>query len=340
MNKISKNNIEATNWIDSVADAKGKADTPEVGLPGAVNVAKKVTANTINSECERIEKIASSKKEHVFCINGTWDAETKSYLKEYAIACGLDKDKIVEVSKKQIVASASRKKEADKIAKEAMTKTASTKENALQNEIEGILGDPFKINEKLEDDRNIHEEWEKVSTAKTLSDKPSTSGINALRGGEDYNANFVHQSGLNQNSILDPEKLDRLAESDLVDNGEKIRQEKAKILEERQAEQQKVRDDLVSEAEQELSIMTIGNVFPTESLNAQSGIQGEMGGKLLDVDSVPEKTEGEMIKEMNVENKAKIQRPKEEDRSWEKIDTNVRTISDDFGEELSKILGK
>lgn len=342
MTKISKNDLLNVNWMDSL-DPKVKSSNETISLKFPVCVSSVVDEKTIDSECSRIEKIASSNNDNIFYINGTWDDDVKSHLKEYALACGIKRDKIVEASKEQIIATKRSIVEAQK--EKEMLKVASTQTDVEVNpeveKISNVLKDPFKIDEKLDDDRNIHEDWEKISYAQILKDKPTTSGINAIRGGEDYNKNHSHKSANNQNSIFDSGKIEALANSEDVDVGQRIRQEKEEILQSRLSDQQKDRDAKLAEATEELSIMTIGNVFPTESLVAQPGIRGEMGGSLMDADSIPDQTKGEMLREINQEKTASIQRPKEEkDRSWEKVDNNIRTISDDFGEELSKLMGK
>lgn len=341
--KISKSSLNNSSWMAELGKTSSvKKIEP---LTSSVCISKNVTSQTIHNVCSHIEEIAEDPS-CSFCINGTWDDDVKSYLREYAIACGLDRSRIVEASKEQIELTLQNIKES-KREKEALSKYASKEvqevqeeSNELADSLSNVMSDPFKIDEKLADDRNIHEDWEQISYAKNLKDKPSTKGINAIRGGENYNESPEYKGASNQNSILEPNKIEDLFNSETMDVGERIRQEKGEILKERMDAQQKDRDASLTEASEQLSIMTIGNVFPTESLTAQTGIKGRMGGSLMDFESIPEKTEGEMFKEMQQEKTSSIQREKKSDRSWEKVDNNVRSISEDFVKDLERLMGK
>ena len=91
-------------------------------------------------------------------------------------------------------------------------------------------------------------------------------------------------------------------------------------------------------------IIPTGSVFPTESLNANTGLnnpssQGGIYSK-FDLASIPDQTVGEKIASQNKEYKESIQRPKTQD-DWEKpCKQSYRSISDSFGQELAALLNK
>ena len=77
-------------------------------------------------------------------------------------------------------------------------------------------------------------------------------------------------------------------------------------------------------------------VFPTESMNAQPGIRGEV----FDFTSVPELTDGEKLKTANEERKQHIQGKTKEKHQFSAEKAPTVSISDSFSEELKKHLGK
>ena len=75
-------------------------------------------------------------------------------------------------------------------------------------------------------------------------------------------------------------------------------------------------------------------VFPTESLNAQPGIKGEV----FDYSKLPEKTAGELLKEQNEDRRKQIRGESKPKHEFNIAKNSTRSISDDFSGELKKFL--
>jgi hypothetical protein len=89
-------------------------------------------------------------------------------------------------------------------------------------------------------------------------------------------------------------------------------------------------------------IIPKGNVFPTEVMNAQPGLNNSSSqmGIYSDFDpaELPEKTKGEMLAEANEERRKSIQ-GEAKDKEWSSDGKSAaRGISDTFGDELKKHL--
>lgn len=313
-------------WALENKETKDFADKDAVSLESIERVAKmkdEITSDELVVEKEIVEKCASSKSHYFY--NDCWSKEAKQELKEYAIACNMDMSKFKSVDTIGFNNKYAGTKQ--------MIKTAST---TIQ------LGDPFKIDEKLASSRDRVSsrdksgEWKaNVSKELKLSEKPSMSGIVPVRGGEDYNANSEPKVARGQNSIMNPSAIETLAESSEEDTGKRLRRENEERSNSRKEklaawEQEKI-DEMVAK-----NILPSRHVFPTEVMNAQPGIRG----KVLDLDSIPEKTEGEKIKEANIERKESIRGKEKEKHEFVTSRSPTREISDVFSQELKKALGK
>lgn len=290
----------------------------------------KIDEKILEDECNYIESCVNNKIR--YCCNSNWPKNVIAHLREYAIVSGLPSDSFILFDPTDLQVEAESKN---------MVKTASSNNVSEENELSKIWKDPFKINEKLNEKSNVKDNWEKVSSYNKLGDKPNLSGISAIRGGENYYENSPINTASNQNSILASDKLDRLANSEEIDTGVRLREERKirdQKIEEEKASQWKEIGDAATEG---MKGYTSGTVFPTESLVANSGIHSKKSGVYSDFDpnSIPDLTEGEMIKSANEQRRKSIQKEKQEDRSWDKIEkANVRTISDDLADGLKKFL--
>ena len=90
------------------------------------------------------------------------------------------------------------------------------------------------------------------------------------------------------------------------------------------------------DAMEKSEIIPKGNVFPTEAMNAQPGIRGDV----FDFDNIPEKTAGEQISDRNEEHRKEIQGNDKEEHEFTMKSATVRGISDTFSSELEKALKK
>lgn len=297
-----------------------------------INTASVVTDEILSEECDFIDTCATNRSK--YCYNSTWPAHVVAHLKEYALASGVEKRKIVGYDPSEI----KQELEKESSSKKNLTKTASTQETS---DLSALWKDPFKIDEHLEEKAVSVDNWEKVTSSKKLSDRVSFTGINALRGGEDYNKNSDIDLAKNQNSITNPHAIEALAESDEEDTGVRLRREKEERLAAREQEKENDWQEKVADAEKAMGNYSHGNVFPTESLTAQPGLEREGYGvyKQYSPDDVPDKTRGELISEANKERRESIQRKSQKDRSWDTAKSaNIRTISDDFASQLKKLL--
>ena len=269
-----------------------------------------------------IEKRFASGQPYFY--NKEWSDEVKSMLKEYALACNMSMDKFKAVASKTIEASSS-----------SMVKTAQTevKENIF-------VMDPFKLDIE---EKDIKGDWEKISGAEKLTDKPSmmSGAIKGVRGGENYNTNSDINPAINQNSISNPNAIEQLADSEIEDNGVRLARERK---ERELAKQAKIREweQGKMDAMENSDILPKGKVFPTEVMNAQPGLNtpsSQMGVYAkFDEGSIPEKTQGELIAEANEARRKAIQGEDKPKSEFVMSKASVRSISDSFSESLKKNL--
>jgi hypothetical protein len=292
-----------------------------------------ITEDIIAKECEEIEKCASGNK--IYHYNSIWDAQIVSHLKEYASAIGFDKSKIVGINPEEMMNDIGHiEKKANETNK--IYRTASSKL---------VLEDPFHL-EKLSDTSHMDkEDWQVISKQINLKDAPQmTIGVKPLRGGEDYLKSSEPKVAKNQNTISNPDAIKSLFESKEVDNGLRLKLEKA----EREASKIKEHSEWekgIIDSMEKRDIVPKGKVFPTEVMNAQTGLETTPSSKMgvyakFDKDSIPERTEGEKIKESRKEWNDAMKRVAKEKQMFEMNRQEERGISDTFGDELKKALKK
>ena len=224
---------------------------------------------------------------------------------------------------------------------QAIVKTASI-ESEQTSDLQDVWKDPFNIEERADTSHLDKAEWEITSKALKIDDIPTMSGINAIRGGEDYNLNIEATLPTNQNSISNPLAIEQLAEADdmTVDNGMRLRQEAADREEaKKQAtinwEQEKI------DAMEHKDIVPEGHVFQTAPEVAHTGI-GTKASQMANIDAkdIPELTQGEMLAQAQKDHKASIQRPKVDEERISDGKSAYRSISSDFSDSLANALGK
>lgn len=296
------------------------ADKNAVSLEDMDRVAKMtdlISDDDLVVEKERIDKCSSSKSSYFY--NMSWPDSAKAELKEYAMACGMNSDKFKAVDPSKFIQKSAS-------VEASMVKTASATIT---------LADPFKI------DANISKAHEKskwvpeLKGASKLSECPTMSGIVPVRGGEDYNANSESKVAKGQNSISNPNAIQSLAESQEEDTGARLKRENKEKAESRKAEHSNWQKEKIDAMELK-NILPNRSVFPTEVMNAQPGIRGE----IFDFASVPEKTEGEKIKQANIDRKEVIRGKEKQKHDFITEKSPVRGISDAFAEELKKHLSE
>lgn len=299
-----------------------------------INIATNVTDDVLAKECEAIEKCASSGK--VYHYNSKWDKQHISHLKEFASACGMEEAKVKGIDPTPLIedmkvieqqASASR-----------LVKTAAA---VTTNAPRIVLDDPFHIDRNADTSHMEKVDWQTIKKQSNLKDAPSilSGAIKPLRGGEDYLTNSDVNPAKNQNSISNPNAIKEMSESTEIDTGARLKAEKQARVDSKKQAHADWQKSLI-DAMEKRDIVPKGNVFPTEVMNAQSGLNSpssQMGVYAkFDPASIPEKTVGEQIKESRAASKAAIQRPVKDKAEFQMDKAPVRGISDLFGEELKK----
>jgi len=300
-----------------------------------VTTSENITEEILVKECDIIEKCAASKT--VYHYNSSWSQETMEHLKEYASAVGLDKSKMIGVNPAEMMKSVRAGVEESK-----MTKTAST-ETTIKEPSKLVL-DPFHF-ERLSDTSHMEKKnWETIEKQLNLDDAPQMNmGVRPMRGGEDYLKNSDPKVAGNQNTISHPNKIKEMSESKIIDTGARLRQENIDKASAKVQERKDWEKNVIAAMEKK-DIVPHGNVFPTEVMNAQSGLRNpssQMGVySKFDKSDIPELTEGEKIRESRKEWNDGMKRVAKEKATFEMSKHSSREISDTFGDELKKALKK
>jgi len=279
-----------------------------------------VNDNDLVSQRDEIEKCAKEGKPYHY--NSKWNEQVKSELKEYALACGMDMNKFKAVRPENLENIVSTHKEANM-------------KNEEKQDSKISLKDPFKIDEMNK--RTVAKEnWEEIKKAKSLNDKPSMeSRVIPVRGGEDITKNSNPKTAKGQNSILDPNAIKKMIESKTEDTGAKLKREKKEKEVSRKNNHEEWQKEKI-EAMSGKEIIPNRKVFPTEVLNAQSGIRGEV----FDFNGIPDKTDGEKFKDAQVERKKNIRGEEKQKHEFNLQAETKANVSDSFAEELKKYLKK
>jgi len=305
-------------------------------------IASQVSDEHIVTERSRMEKCASNDTPYYY--NNTWNKEHIAMLKEYTHVCGLEGDKFVGVDPSTVVKIEAETKEPQ--LKVAASDTVVVTAEESEKPFGGlVLNDPFHLDEIAEERQTSpkREDWEKIEAASKLNEKPSmkTSAIRSLGGGEDYNINSNVDVGAAQNSIMDPDRIKNLVDSDSKTGGEKIAEQAKAKEQERVAKHESWESDKIKEVVSSKPLVG-GTIFPTESMVAQPGLVSDKSiySDSFDKDSVPEKTAGEKIAENNEAHKRSIQRETAEKDDFIPSRESYRSISEDFASSLQAAMGK
>lgn len=285
--------------------------------------AKKISSlsvddNELVSQRGEIEKCAKEGKSYHY--NAKWNDKVQSELKEYALACGMDMNKFKAVRPENIENIISVHEEAN------MNKE-------VKKDVKMALKDPFKIDE-IGKDKSEREGWQNIKKAKPLGDRPSMdSRVIPVRGGEDITKNSDPRVARGQNSISDPDAIKKEIESQVEDTGARLKRE----IKEKEASKKTRRDEWQKEKIEAMSgkeIIPNRKVFPTEVMNAQSGIKKSP----FDYSDLPDKTDGEKLKDAQAEHKKNIRGEERQKHEFSVEPGNKIGVSDTFAEELKKHL--
>lgn len=327
--KISRMSEErlAPEWVFSQKETSEFFDKEAIGtdeLNRLASMSCEISDEEIVLEKDRIESCISSKTPYHY--NSQWPETIKSELKEYASVCGMDMSKFRSIDPSSLITDMKVVTSESKMLKTASSQVSETSQ---------LVVDAFKLDEKIADS-HVKTKWQpELKNVTKLSEKPTMSGIIPIRGGEDYFANSETKVAKGQNSISDPNAIGKLADSTIEDTGARLKREKAEKEAAKKTRHEEWQKEKIAAMDGK-EILPNRHVFPTESLNAQPGIKGEV----FDFDKLPDKTAGEQLKQSNEERKESI-RGKEKGKYEFILEKNPRrSISEDFGEELKKHLGQ
>ena len=321
INRMSEDK-SAPSWFFEKLDDKSSFSDEYISPDSAQKISSSsVSDNDLVSQRDEIEKCTKEGKSYHY--NAKWSDKVKSELKEYALACGMNMDRFKAVRPENIDNIIS-------VHKEANMSPEETKKDSKM-----ALKDPFKIDE-INEKKSERSDWQEIKKAKNLSDKPSMdSRVIPVRGGEDINKNSDPKVARGQNSIKDPDAIKREIESSPEDTGARLRREnKEKEASKKTNHQEWQKEKIKAMAGKE--IIPNRKVFPTEVMNAQTGIKKEP----FDYSDMPEKTDGEKLKESQVEHKKSIRGEDKKKHEFNIQSETKASVSDTFAEELKKHLKK
>ena len=174
--------------------------------------------------------------------------------------------------------------------------------------------------------------WEKITTPVIASDRPQMMGVNALRGGEDYNSNIDRKIAPGQNSITNPKAIESFASSDIEDTGKRLSREK-------QERENAKKEDVKMWQKNIVDSMTHKDKM-AKSVIRPTFVDGVINNTRTMENNTPEQTQGEKLKEYNVERKSSISRERDVAKREINISQNNLMISDSFHSSLQKHLNK
>lgn len=334
INRVSEE-MSAPNWAfekDSILksaaiDIKSAEELNEVAIR-AEQVNKLPTEDSLISEKEMIEKCASTKSKYYF--NSQWPTEVVKELKEYSQVCGMSDASFSGINPSDF----------PRVAKQdvVMIRTASKETSAVN------IGDVFNLETSGDTDRLFQGKWQDVEKQKNLPDRPSMkTGIVPVRGGENYQTHGVPKVAKWENSMENPESIKKWIADDKMDTGARLRKENEDKRDQHGKNHKEWESDKVA-AMEHLGIIPKGKVFPTEVMNAQSGLNTKTFNQrvynTVSKEDIPDKTDGEKLADMQEARRKSIQREKVERQGDTLQKAPVRNISEDFAQELQKFLGQ
>lgn len=324
LNKISDENSSMSWFCDNKV-----VEVPQSEIDRLSTVNKK----NIESEYCHLERCANSNTKY-FCSSSVGEDNVKN-LREYAAVLKMPMENFVNVDI------------GNKGDKNIKTASASINDNELLDGLKSAMSDPFKIDEKINSREKVKSDWQNITGQKNLKDEPNIrGGIVAVRAEENYNLNIDSKVAPGQNSILNPDAIGSFMNDKKEDTGVRLARERKEKEEQKIANKEQWQKDIV-DSMKDKSLLTKGNVFPTESMVAQSGIKEDSSKfsmfSKFDNNVIADRTVGEKIADNNNERKQSIQRKVDssDKDSWQKPQgQNGRKISDVFGNELLKYLKK
>lgn len=309
---LSKSSSDIPDWLlkSVVPNMKSKEE-----VDSAVKVSDSGDLTMVKS---KIEESAKTGKD--ICINGNLTSDQKKELEEYAQVCNVDTKKIVQVSDKDIV-----------------SKKAEAKPTTPEK-------DPFGVIDAFADPKSFekNKDWDRIKKSQKVTTQGKSEGnVTRIDGVEKYEEQRVVGVRPGENSIAAPDNIGISARSKEKGNSEIIRdanqKRKEKIAFNPKEWEGNVKKDYSGVISN--SGVKLTEASPQQSHSKVANGQHSMFDEKDPVSSVPEKTAGESLKEKNEQRKASIQRPKTEDKSWDKVQSSKKpVVSDLLFDELKKRL--
>lgn len=317
---LSKTSTDIPDWLL-------KTVLPNMKSREEVSAAVKVSASgDLTNVKTRIEESVKTGKD--VCVNGNLSSDQKKELEEYAQVCKVDPKKIVQVSEKDVAVS---------------TKKAEVAKPAPERDPFGVL-DSFADPKNFEKNKNWDRAQKTQKVNSTGRSEPSATRegtVTRVDGVEKYEDQRVVGVRPGENSIAAPNNIGETANSKEKGNAEVIReanqQRKDKIAfkpKEWEANVKKDYSGVISNNGVKLT-----EASPQQSHSRVADGQHSMFDNKDHTTSIPAKTAGENLKEKNQQRKESIQRPKSDDKSWDKVSSSKKpVVSDLLYEELKKRL--
>jgi hypothetical protein len=274
----------------------------------------------------KIEACAEAGKPFYFDAS----SESQGELREYASLCGLKTENVIPVSKEEISLSSN------------TLETRVAEESATIED----APDPFGILEGFAPESSFEKnrDWDAVkpSDKLSISGKPSQAGsVGRLDGRETYEEQRIVGVRPGENSIASPE----IQEPESADNAAVIRNANEK----RKAE---IAFDKAQWEKEALSDLPDPGIIAKDGVKLTGAGEGQPHGNvgrgqhsIFDPkdanEDMPERTRGERIADSSVARREAIQRPKEDDRSWDSVTSSKSNpVSDVFFNSLKEEMEK
>lgn len=325
------NSEQFPEWVDESSSVKKHASCMTIDDWKRINVAD-IDEDRLVDEFEVIEKCASDKKPYFY--NSGWNKEASTKLQEYAYVnqcevCGVD-------------ASDETVKAYMAVNPEAFEKQASaTTPKSSSPTIPFEMIDAFRLDSKGDTSYLDKTDWEKVKPSEKLSGAHQDShGIRRMHSSvEDNNLSPHLAIRPGQNSVTQPDAIGDMAKG-AEDTGARLKRENKERVEQRKAEKKEWEREAIKKADG-FGSLSFSTIKPIEASFANSGVGGNPVREAADI---PEKTDGERLRDAAERRRASIQRRKEtDDRSWDSAENqyqSMHVVGDVFAEQLKEKLAQ
>jgi hypothetical protein len=289
----------------------------------AVRISSEDDMVSVRSKIEASAKSGNS----VFIESGASPSQM-SQLREYAAVVGADVSKIVEVSSHE--------------------KTLASRVAIPEKQVVTPERDPFGTIDGFAPESSFkpNRDWDSVQPAKKLANngRESSGIVGRLDGRETYESQREVGVRPGEASIASPNAIQEYAESKDQSSLDRIRESNDKRREKIVFDKKQWEEDFAKALPDKGTIAMGGPKLTGASVENSRMRVGEGQHSMFDVKDrvgdIPEMTAGEMLSHSNDERRESIQRPKNEDRSWDAPKSSKKeVIGDVFFEALKRQMG-